>query len=114
MVMIRATIGRLSFSTTARALMLRKVRGLCCIFRSAIGDDASVSIPPAGVNSLRGILIGSVGDAQKAEAKRQRIIDAAYECFWRVGYTRTVGKAKSSRRQLLSAKKTGPRGERPG
>ena len=25
----------------------------------------------------------------KSEATRQRIIDAAYECFWRAGYTRT-------------------------
>jgi AcrR family transcriptional regulator len=26
---------------------------------------------------------------RKTEATRQRIIDAAYECFWRAGYTRT-------------------------
>jgi len=26
---------------------------------------------------------------RKSEATRQRIIDAAYECFWRAGYTRT-------------------------
>lgn len=26
---------------------------------------------------------------KKTEATRQRIIDAAYECFWRAGYTRT-------------------------
>jgi AcrR family transcriptional regulator len=44
---------------------------------------------------------------RKSEATRQRIIDAAYECFWRAGYTRTsldtiAGRADVTKRTLYS------------
>ena len=44
---------------------------------------------------------------RKTEATRQRIIDAAYECFWRAGYTRTsldtiVARAGVTKRTLYS------------
>jgi AcrR family transcriptional regulator len=44
---------------------------------------------------------------RKSEATRQRIIDAAYECFWRAGYTRTsldtiVDRAGLTKRTLYS------------
>lgn len=44
---------------------------------------------------------------RKSEATRQRIIDAAYECFWRAGYTRTsldaiAGRTGVTKRTLYS------------
>jgi AcrR family transcriptional regulator len=44
---------------------------------------------------------------RKTEATRQRIIDAAYECFWRAGFTRTsldtiAGRANVTKRTLYS------------
>src|SRR5262249_24587595 len=43
----------------------------------------------------------------KTEQTRQRIVDAAYECFWRSGFTRTsidgiAGRAKLTKRTIYS------------
>lgn len=59
------------------------------------------------VNSLPGILLAEAKMRRKTQQTRQRIVDAAYECFWRSGYTRTsidgiAERAKLTKRTIYS------------
>ncbi len=108
-VMMRATIGRRSFSTTARARIERKVK----VWLHRLPSQVQIPIAAkgvsgaAGVNSLPGILIRGPVMRRKSEATRQKIIDAAYEQIWRAGFNRTsldtiAARADVTKRTLYS------------
>src|ERR1700704_1185755 len=100
MLAIRATTGRVSLSTTARALIDFNVSEARCIAARPICLDAWRNFREAAIaepfkqwrsckyTHRYTFWMGANMRIQKAEIRR-RIIDAAYGCFWRSGFRRT-------------------------